>query len=39
VDGIDEEHFVHHAEQAKAGCPVSRALGGVPDISLNARLV
>jgi osmotically inducible protein OsmC len=38
VDGIDEEHFRHHAEQAKAGCPVSRALGGVPDISLTARL-
>jgi osmotically inducible protein OsmC len=38
VDGIDEEHFRAHAEQAKAGCPVSRALAAVPDISLTARL-
>ena len=38
VEGIDEEHFRAHAEQAKAGCPVSRALAGVPDITLTARL-
>ena len=35
---IDEEHFRKHAEEAKAGCPVSRALAGVPDIQLTARL-
>src|SRR3954469_7893786 len=29
VPDIDEAHFVEHAEEAKAGCPVSRALGGV----------
>jgi len=38
VPGIDEAHFVEHAEAAKAGCPVSRALGGVPEIEVNARL-
>jgi lipoyl-dependent peroxiredoxin len=38
VDGLDEEHFRAHAEQAKAACPVSRALAGVPDISLTAHL-
>ena len=35
---IDEEHFRKHADEAKAGCPVSRALGGVPEINVNARL-
>jgi lipoyl-dependent peroxiredoxin len=29
VDGIDEEGFRAAAEEAKAGCPVSNALGGV----------
>ena len=38
VPDIDEAHFVEHAEAAKAGCPVSRALGGVPEIEVNARL-
>ena len=38
VPGIDDEHFRAHAEEAKAGCPVSRALAGVPEIKLNARL-
>jgi osmotically inducible protein OsmC len=38
VSGIDEEHFRQHAEEAKAGCPVSRALAGVPEIELSARL-
>ena len=35
---IDEEHFVKHAEEARAGCIVSRALAGVQDIQLTARL-
>ena len=38
VPGIDEDHFRHHAEEAKKACPVSRALAGVPDIALTARL-
>jgi osmotically inducible protein OsmC len=39
VPGIDQEHFAEHAEEAKAGCPVSRALAGVDEINLNAKLV
>lgn len=38
VPGIDEATFLEHAKAAKAGCPVSRALAGVPEITLNARL-
>ena len=38
VPDIDEAHFIEHAEEAKAGCPVSRALGAVGEINLSARL-
>lgn len=38
VDGISEEKFLEIAEAAKDGCPVSQALEGNVDISLNARL-
>ena len=38
VPGIDEAHFIEHAEQAKAACAVSRALAGVAEITVNARL-
>ncbi|MFL5872801.1 MAG: OsmC family protein [Solirubrobacterales bacterium] len=38
VPGIDEDAFRGYAEKAKAGCPVSRALAGVPEIELTARL-
>jgi osmotically inducible protein OsmC len=38
VPDIDEAHFQEHAREAKAGCPVSRALAAVPEIELNARL-
>jgi osmotically inducible protein OsmC len=38
VPGIDQDHFAHHAEEAKAGCPVSRALAGVEEINLSATL-
>jgi osmotically inducible protein OsmC len=38
VPDLDEDHFREHAEEAKAGCPVSRALAGVPEIELSARL-
>jgi osmotically inducible protein OsmC len=39
VPGIDESAFVEHALAAKAGCPVSRALAGVPEITLQASLI
>lgn len=38
VSGLDEDAFVARAEEAKAGCPVSRALAGVPEITLEASL-
>jgi osmotically inducible protein OsmC len=38
VPGIDEAAFIGHAQAAKAGCPVSRALAGVPEITLEASL-
>jgi lipoyl-dependent peroxiredoxin len=38
VPGIDEDHFRRHAEEAQKDCPVSRALAGVPQIDLTARL-
>jgi osmotically inducible protein OsmC len=38
VPGIDEAEFVKHAEAAKAGCPVSKALAAV-GITLDAALV
>jgi osmotically inducible protein OsmC len=38
VSGIDEQQFRQYAEEAKAACPVSRALAGVPEIELAARL-
>ena len=37
VPGIDEAKFKELADQAKAGCPVSRALGAI-EVSLDARL-
>jgi lipoyl-dependent peroxiredoxin len=38
VPGIDAATFQQHAEAAKAGCPVSRALAAVPEITLDATL-
>jgi osmotically inducible protein OsmC len=38
VPGIDAATFAQQAEAAKAGCPVSRALAGVPEITLEASL-
>jgi osmotically inducible protein OsmC len=38
VPGIDEAAFQEAAEAAKANCPVSKALAGVPEITLEARL-
>lgn len=38
VPGMDEATFKEHAEAAKKGCPVSRALAAVPEITLDASL-
>lgn len=38
VEDVEEDEFRRHAQAAKEGCPVSKALTGV-DISLDARLV
>ena len=38
VPGIDDAKFQEQAAAAKAGCPVSRALAGVPEITLHASL-
>jgi lipoyl-dependent peroxiredoxin len=38
VPGIDAAAFREAAEGAKAGCPVSKALAGVPEITLEASL-
>jgi osmotically inducible protein OsmC len=38
VPGVDEATFQQLAQGAKAGCPVSKALSGVPEITLVARL-
>ncbi len=38
VSGMDEAEFEQAAAQAKENCPVSKALAGVPEIGLTARL-
>ena len=38
VPGIDEATFLEKAAAAKSGCPVSQALAGVPEITLDATL-
>jgi osmotically inducible protein OsmC len=38
VDGIDEAGFQAAAEDAKASCPLSKALASVPEITLDATL-
>jgi osmotically inducible protein OsmC len=38
VPGIDAATFAAAAEGAKADCPVSKALAGVPEITLDAAL-
>ncbi len=38
VPGIDEATFKQKAAEAKAGCPVSRALSGVGEVTLDASL-
>lgn len=39
VPGIDQAQFTDYANQAKEGCPVSRALAAVPEITLESTLV
>lgn len=39
VPGMDDEAFQKLAAQAKAECPVSKALAAVPEITLQAELV
>ncbi|GAA6732567.1 MULTISPECIES: OsmC family protein [unclassified Thermus] len=39
VPGISPEKFQEIAQAAKEGCPVSRALAGVKEITLQAKLV
>jgi osmotically inducible protein OsmC len=38
VPGIDADAFAEQANAAKAGCPVSQALAGVGEITLDAQL-
>jgi lipoyl-dependent peroxiredoxin len=38
VPGLDEEGFRAAAQVAKENCPVSKALTGVPEITVEARL-
>lgn len=38
VPGLDADGFREAAETAKAGCPVSQALAGVPEITVDASL-
>ncbi|MEP7020874.1 MAG: OsmC family peroxiredoxin [Pseudonocardiales bacterium] len=38
VDGLDAEGFTRAAEAAKVGCPISKALAGVENITLDAAL-
>ena len=39
VSGMDEGAFKEAAEGAKESCPVSKALAGIPDVTLEASLV
>jgi osmotically inducible protein OsmC len=38
VPSMDEAAFVEAANDAKQNCPVSQALSGIPDVSLDAQL-
>jgi lipoyl-dependent peroxiredoxin len=38
VPGLDEDGFRAAAEDAKKNCPVSQALAGVPEVTLDASL-
>lgn len=38
VPGVDAGVFAQQAEDAKAGCPLAKALTGIPEIAIDARL-
>ena len=38
VADIDDAHFQEHVEEARVGCPISRALAAVPEIAVEATL-
>jgi len=38
VPGLDDAAFKSAADEAKANCPVSKALAGIPDVTLDASL-
>ena len=38
VPGLDHAEFAEHAEGAKVNCPVSKALTGIPEVTLDATL-
>jgi len=38
VPGLDHDGFRAAAEDAKKNCPVSQALSGIPDVSLDAQM-
>jgi lipoyl-dependent peroxiredoxin len=38
VPGLDADGFQAAAEGAKANCPVSKALAGIPEVTLDAQL-
>jgi lipoyl-dependent peroxiredoxin len=38
VPGVEEDAFLASAEGARDGCPVSKALAGVPEITVDASL-
>ena len=38
IPGIDEAKFQELAQAAKAGCPLSKALASVPEVTLTAKL-
>ena len=39
VPGLDSAKFQEIAKKAKEGCPISKALSGVPEITLTANLI
>ena len=39
VPGIDQDHFMAHAVEAKEGCVLSRALASVDEITIEATLL
>jgi osmotically inducible protein OsmC len=39
VPGMEQEQFAEMAQAAKDGCPISRLLAAVPEMTLNAALL